>query len=508
MASTHQRLISWLRRATRLCWAPGYIFLFAAVLVFQLFVPPSVGLADNNDSVRIIHGEGLTANYPLQERYFRYFTPDYLKANVPPAAIDAPLWTGRISFLIALRLGSLKSSDRFDVRWLGFVHLCFYLLCFGLFLAVVKTRSTLVKWVMPAVAIWIFGDVFYAAYLNSLYLDAMGLLCFLLFVIALWVSCGRASPRWALLLLPLAGLGLAASKPLNAPTVLLAGAVTALDASLLQERRVARAIVSAFLILTGGFFVMRTPASYEYPTLVDVVMIRIAKGANAAKNISGFGLIPEDLRFAGEDAFRPDGPGADPGFRTRFAHTTAGTLVMWYFKHPASAIAFLRDDFLRYGSRLRPLGEIEKIYSPTPSDSKSRLFCSWSNLHSHILSTWPFVIVLLYTFAIASGALVFLERSYLRFSVFVTFLAVVGILQFCAASLLDAIETARHLFMFHVTTDALVLTIVAGLLHLVSRQKTSRAETASLRPGIAYLRGAGAAATPRPTSPQTGVGYS
>ncbi len=218
--------------------------------------------------------------------------------------------------------------------------------------------------------------------------------------------------------------------------------------------------VGAGVTVIGVLFIVRTPKWYQAPCLVDVVMMRIAKGPDAAQAIGEFGLLPVDLRFAGQDAFRVDGPSSDPGFHLRFMHNTAGDLFRWYLRHPVRSVQFLYEDLLRSAPRLRPLGDIEKQYSSSATIGRSRRFCSWSDLHARVLRYWPGLVVALYGVALLGA----IRQLYLP-----VFIALIGILQFCSASLFDSIETARHLFMFHVATDVLVLMFIAWGLELVSR---------------------------------------
>jgi hypothetical protein len=500
VAGSYQRVIPTLQRAADRCWGPAYLVVFAGVLIFQLFVPPCVGLADNADSVRVTHGS-VVPNYPVEERYFRYFTPEYLKADRPPPKVAVPFWTGRVTFLVAQWLGSLKEPGSFDIRWLGFVHFWIYLFCFSLFLFTLRRRSSVVRWIVPAAAIWIFGDVFYAAYLNSLYLDAMGFLCFLLLVVCLLPISDGKPPVWALCCFGIAALGLAASKPLNAPTVVLAGIFLAL-LSLAQEHGRMRQIlitVGAGVTMIGILFIVRTPRWYGAPCLVDVVMMRIAKGPDAAQAIGEFGLLPVDLRFAGQDAFRIDGPSSDPAFHSRFTHNNAGDLFRSYLRHPGRALNFLREDMLRSAPRLRPLGDTERLYSPSAGVSRTRSFCSWSDLHASVLSHWPTLVLVLYGIALLSA----FRGLYLP-----VLIALIGIFQFCSASLFDAIETARHLFMFHVATDVLVLMFVAWGLQFLSPGRKSPGRSVSLATTAARRPAGDAVAMRPPTSVQTDVDLS
>ncbi len=506
MAASHQRLIvvltSRLRRAAEICWAPGYLILFAAILIFQLFIPPSIGLADNADSSRLTYNAGLTPNYPVNERYFWYFTPDYLKVDVASRKVAVPFWTGRLAFLVAEWLGSFKTAGHFDIRWLGFVHMWLYLLCFSLFLLSVRRSPGLVRWIVPALAIWIFGDVFYVAYLNSLYLDAMGVICFLLMMVGLISIFDGDPPVWAVGLFLISAVGLAASKPLNAPVALMAGVFVAL----VRFRPVLIAL-GTLVVALAVLFIARTPTWYQYPSLVDVVMVRIAREPEAVRAIADFGLLPKDLRFTGKDAFRADGPRADPGFQSRFRHNTARSLAEWYLGHPATALRYLREDLVNSAPNLRPVGDMEKIYSPPGAKSRSRSFCSWSDLRAGILYSWPIVTPVFYAGVILVAGWFLIRRRW-SFGGLLLFLACIGITQFGSASLFDVNETPRHLFMFHVSTDVLILMTTAGMLQTISSGRKLRAGTAYLPIPAAPLDASDAAATAHPTSLRTSADFS
>ena len=54
------------------------VAIIAAILVYQLFIPPSIGMADNGDFSRIMGAVGLeytTSN--RDDRHFNYFVPTY-----------------------------------------------------------------------------------------------------------------------------------------------------------------------------------------------------------------------------------------------------------------------------------------------------------------------------------------------------------------------------------------------------------------------------------------------
>ena len=439
--------------------------MFEGILIIQLFLPPSVGIADNADFRRLTAGHGLIANYPEQERYFRYFTPDYLKTA--PTDRRGRFYSGSIALRLAEIIGDFKPPGHFDLRWVGFIHMSFFVTIFALLLWVLRGAPMLVKWVVPALAIWIFGDVFYADYLNSLYLDATGFLCFLTVVLAMVAIARNKKKALAALLFVVASIALATSKPLNAPVTAILGIGVAAYGLFLPRRRNWITAAGATATLAGLLMTVATPAYYGYFGLIDAVMIRIVKLPDGPAQLPYFGLTQSDLRFAGEDAFRRDGPGADPGFLGRFSHTTAVKLTVWYALHPGDTAALLRQDLTQYAPNLRPLGDLEKQYV---SAGRPKHFSSWSDTEATILRNLPVVFPLVYFLTLVlSGLSVFYRpwRNHAAFGWMLALVAVAGIAQFVSGSLLDAIETSRHLFMFHVTTDVLMLLLFsAGLWRL------------------------------------------
>lgn len=453
-------------------WAQLYLAIFAAVLSIQIFLPPVVGLADNADSVRLIGDLGLTPNYPPADRFFGYFAPDYL-ASPTHGWGDGPFYTGRLTARVAEAIGRSKPAGHFDIRWIGFVHLAIYLLCFALLLHLLRNAPALVRYVTPALAIWIFGDVFYASYLNSFYTDTMGFLCYFALIAAMAMILSQGNPAWATGLFVVAGILFAFSKPLNGGNAVLLGLVVAVFTGIRERgyRRYAGVLAGLIVLVAGVRAAQVTTRLYSYPALVDVLMVRIAKTPNGSAAIEEFGLLPSDMRFAGIQFFAPNGPAYDPGFTERLKNKTASDLLGWYLRHPGPTLQFLHEDLNTTAPMMRPpLGNFEKQFG-FGAMAESHSFSSWSDARSQLLQVWPAHVIILYgvSFAILIAACWRRWRGRLGFGVLVATLAMLGIVQFCSASLLDALETPRHLFMFHVTTDVLILLLICAALWPLGR---------------------------------------
>ncbi|HKT69987.1 MAG TPA: hypothetical protein VJP83_11140, partial [Terriglobales bacterium] len=102
----------------------------------------------------------------------------------------------------------------------------------------------------------------------------------------------------------------------------------------------------------------------------------------------------------------------------------------------------------------------------------ARRFCSWSDLRGALFRAWPEHILLWYAFVLAA-AIVVIARSrspvIRRVAAVGLGLALMGIGEFCFASLTDAAQTDRHLFVFHALSDLTFCFVAAGVLEVCAR---------------------------------------
>src|SRR5213596_3079007 len=98
---------------------PGEILflgLAGALLAFQLFIPPYIGLADNGDFARVCARFSLAPDAPGA---FVYFTPDY---NYSPRNYwKSDVWYAQVS-LAAIPALLARPTGHFNIRYLGALH--------------------------------------------------------------------------------------------------------------------------------------------------------------------------------------------------------------------------------------------------------------------------------------------------------------------------------------------------------------------------------------------------
>src|SRR5579871_1226343 len=180
----------------RLFWA--VVGAAAAILAFELFIPPVTGLADQGDFIRTIGRFGWGPQHHRDLEY-KYVEPKY----VPDPEYRQPYWEHANSEYIfvaaALAFNKLVSKDgAFDITVMGLVHVLVFLAVFARLLSTIRSR-----WIWIA-ALVIATDAAYAVYWNSFYTEPASCIFFLLLLAeAIGIAQGAAIDagrmlRWSL----------------------------------------------------------------------------------------------------------------------------------------------------------------------------------------------------------------------------------------------------------------------------------------------------------------------
>src|SRR5207249_11772736 len=134
----------------------------------------------------------------------------------------------------------------------------------------------------------------------------------------------------------------------------------------------------------------------------------------------------------------------------------------------------LMQDLRTHGTqiRFRELANFRQEDGYPPGTLATR-FSSWSSFRTALLSAWPSILLVWYALVVGLF-MVILVRTPDSFSrgVSAICLGVAGmaILEYCFASLTDALQTERHLFLFHAMTDVTVCFAAGALLTAAPRQ--------------------------------------
>src|SRR5689334_17120932 len=150
---------------TRYEWA--ILLLCAGLVAVQLFVPPSLGVADNNDFPKLMgrYCLGDAGQHPL----FDYVSLTYRRA--PPSCWDSGLLTSAVLPVDAgLFLGRpFLPPGRFDLRSLGAVYTLMFLAAFYGFQVLIRPLRPPSRLLLPLLAVFIFAGAAYVPWFNSFY---------------------------------------------------------------------------------------------------------------------------------------------------------------------------------------------------------------------------------------------------------------------------------------------------------------------------------------------------
>lgn len=450
------------------------------ILLWQLFLPGFIGLADNRDFAKVA-GRLCIGRADVDDAgaYFVYFYPDYRRSQhycwesgIPTSQL---LLAGAASWL----QGHIGNPQRFDIRWLGAVHaLCFFA-AWCLWLVALRPLKGAVWWIVAAAALWIFTDVGFISYLNSFYTDAAALLgAMIMLPAALWLlSAGEPRPAPAVWFALGALLFLTSKGQHGALGPVLAGFLLFARWRESRRFRFLKIALASTLIAGSCWVLLETPHWYKSEARFNLIFSKILPIApSPARDLSELGLSQADLPYVGLNAFLPPSPAADPAWLEAFSHRGGyGKVAMFWIRHPVRTLANLRRDLKNEaGQRRLPGFSNFQPEAGRPAGALTSRFGSWSALRTRLVLWWPehlavwYALVLLFGTILAVRAPAGFRRAIAWTAVLA---AILGLNEFLLSSLADAIETSRHLLLFHFFTD---VTMLLALTFAVANEKSAR----------------------------------
>ena len=310
--------------------------LFLAVVVYQLFLPPLIGIADNGDFPRLRYPNGLS-KIPSedQEQRFNYIYSKFAIVPEPNVGIyyfhtSSHLFVGAARWLNVL----LINREVFDIRVLA----ALYLLCFllGFYLILIFSRRFAFHWrcLLAAALIGIYTDTAYTAYFNSFYSEPTGLAALILIVGCSLVLMTRQSGIPALAgYFAATGLMITA-KPMYVPfaALLVPFGIYLTGFVSLKYRYLWTGAISVALLLLGSGYQAITPewlrmkASY-----IAIFGELLPHSPNPDSDLLALNLRPEWKRYIGTSPYDADGPvETDAAFRSDFTNRVR-TLTIPFF---------------------------------------------------------------------------------------------------------------------------------------------------------------------------------
>jgi hypothetical protein len=454
----------------------------AAIVGYQVFFHPIVGLADEGDFVKVADPIGLRcAVEPDFDRYFHYVNLDWQIGPRSPAVF----WSSELLLVEAARLLStgLAPSGIFDLRALGAVHAAIFLAAIGLLLRAGRRLRAPARLVFALLLVFFFTDVGYVALFNSFYTATASLLGLLLLAGATALLAASPAPGpilsaayWG------AALFFVTSKPqesVQAPALaLLALALASRGRGPGRPRAV---LLLGLLLCAAAAISYRALPSAQRDTALFNTVFRdlLARSSDPRADLLELGLPPDWARYAGSNAFAPDSPFRRAEIQSRFLDSVSyRKVLLFYLRHPARPARLLQEGAAR-AFRLRPryLGNFTKDSGARPTE-KSRAFAVWSDARAKLSPLGPWLLPALWGANLAA-ALALWRRQTAEESCAGAALAVLVLLSitaFLVCALAEGLpDLARHLHAFNAMTDLTLLADAVGIVSWLAAVRVGRA---------------------------------
>ena len=459
-------------------WQERWLLLLCAgILAWQLFLPGFIGMANNGDFGKVA-GTLSIGGADQGAANFVFFQPQYVRGPEhyyipkPPSSEIALAW------LASTVQKAVGDAARFDIRWLGAVHALIFLGFYYTVLVVLRPYGTAWRLALSLAALWIFADVGTLAYFNSFYMDVAAMLGALAasMVAVRLISTGEMRPG-AVGLFGAAALLYVTSKGQHGVLgfVPALGALAFAVAARGMRTRVLACAVAAVVMAGSVWTLDAMPDWYRGQSRFDLIFFYITKNSpTPAQDLRELGLGDSDLRYVGTDAFMAGSPMAERDFVVGFCERcTYARVLAFYGRHPGVAAGKLWSDLRELAPQRRPvnLSNFQRAQG-MPAGARTERLGSWSRLRSALFRWWPAHMVVWYGIALVGFPLLAMRSGpgFRRSLAWVICaIAVAGAAEFGVASLADAVETDRHLLLFHLLTD---VTMFLALVWAAPRKAT------------------------------------
>ncbi len=480
--------------------SPAAIAVIAAalILIFTLFVPPLVGMADNGDFYRVINSNGLyKLDRDAADQYLAYFSSQYGVYHYFNE-YESGLISSQTPFIhAAIALDRLLTGNDalFDVRFLALLIGLWSLV--ALYLLVDYATWKLEKrwgYLVAAIAVFMFFDIGYIAYFNSFYAEGLVLVSFLTAMACALLMRQRRYPPYVLLAgYLLSSVVLTCAKQQNAPLGILLGLLcipmmrylpqqngeTASRLKNKTKRRLFTGACASLLCFCGVAMYILIPQTFveinQYHAMTRGVLI---SAKNPEEALERFGIDPQYTLLDGSIYYERypvvdvEGEALKTDFFPKYNFIS---IAAHYLTHPGDLFAMLnRAAQNAYTLQPDAIGNFERSAGREPAQ-KAAFFTLHSTLKNSVVpKTVGFVVIWLTSVL----GLSFKDRwrTLVLACVMLAGISQVGVSIIGAG---DA-DLSKHIFLYNVAFDLTNFIVIATVL-LPWRAKVSRAKRATAK---------------------------
>lgn len=451
-----------------------FLALFTIVFIWQIFIPPALSVANDNDFQKLA-GRYCLGNDPRTGPVLFDYTS--LRWHFSPqACIRWPQRTvAEVPFVVAMGLNRLFTSKSwFDMRWMGAVYGVLFLAGFIWMQHALSFTRPATSFAVQAAYLLVVCNAVYIPWFNTFYFDALTFACLTGAIAGLCLLALR--PRASAITILFTGFWLAmvaGSKSQHAAIALVCLPLFWLPSPKRGPGPVWPRVASTFLVVGGAILSLGTiPGSYRGMAPFNVLFYRILPSvADPAHYLAETRIPPFWSRYIGQHTFMPgsalEKEAAQEKFATWFGPTD---LIEFYARHPSLAWHIAEINLteasydrvrMKTGNLEHRLGNYEKSVGKPPQ-ALSHFLGVWPAIKHGIISGRPFV-YLAWIIAVIGAAWALappVPRMRILLLVFTACLAVAW-----AIPMLDGLDAGRHLAIFNFLLDLLVCGEVGMLVH-------------------------------------------
>ena len=452
-------------------WTAPVLALLAALLAWQLLIPPVVGLADTGDFERLWRWFGITAptDDPAQ-RYFRYLIREW--RIDPSAGLSSGFVSTDLIFVAAsVALNGLVSEPGvYDIRTLAAVRSVVLLLGAFLLMRVARHGGVAMQAIAAVALLFVVGDVAYIAYFNSGFTEP-GSLLFGLIAIALYVRLvvddGAKGPT-AVAFVASCVL-LLWSKPQNV-VLAIPLAWLAWRAIAGTNRRHAHLVAGAcaLIVIVAAALYRSWPPPLWYTQQIRHIAVfnsLLLESPDPAADLRELGVDPRWVVLKGRFPWNELSTRNAQALQTEFHdRVDNGTIARFYSRHPERVIALLKRSAYEANAVRGGSGQFEAS-SRRPPFSKPRWFGLRSDFVQHFVPVRFRWLVVILGVAVGIATYAWLRartRAARLLAEGVIIAAVTAVIQYVVVALLQGpVAVSKGMLLYAFLFDVMVVGAIA-----------------------------------------------
>lgn len=440
----------------------GFCLIVLALLVWQLFIPPALSIADNNDFSKLA---GRVCLGPPPQAGPALFDYTILHWRFSPESCY--LWqfrtTAEAPVRAAVFLNRLfHSSSDFDLRFLGAVYVPIFMLGFVTLQRALRSVALPVSALAQCLWILVTCNAIYVPYFNTFYFDALTLatLTGALASVGMVVLRARVT-NTALLVASFWLTALAGSKSTHSLI-----ALSCVGGLWVTGRRVGfpsipwRVACTAMVLGGSAWSIATVPRLYSGDNAFCALFFRILPAAkDPMAYLRETRIPPSWIRYSGLHAWSPGSPLGPVVSEEQFTDWFGSSdLIGLYVRHPSTAWVIAEINLeeasldrvsMKAGSTEYRLGNYERSTVRSPQ-TLSQFFTWWPSVRSRLFAYRP-ILYLVWICAVIA-LLWTLAPPVERFRLLIAIVTVSLAAEF-AVAMLSGADGGRHLTIFNYLLD-------------------------------------------------------